>query len=67
MIYTQGMVVLDRKHQLNDQVNICKGFEADMYVVCQDHGMSIKKGQQGTIYVASTMQTVVVENIKEMV
>ena len=62
------MFVLDRTHQLNDQMNISKGFEADMYVVCQDHGMNIKKGQQGTIYyVASTMQTAVIESIKEMV
>ena len=58
--------MLDRKHQLDDQVNICKGFEADMYVVCHD-GTNIRKGQQGTVYVASTMQTAVVENIKEKV
>ena len=31
-----------------------------MYVVCHD-GTGIRKGQQGTIYVASTMQTAVVE------
>ena len=58
--------MLDRKHQLNDQVNICRGFEANMYVVCHD-GVDIKKGQQGTVYVASTMQTAVVESIKEKV
>ena len=37
-----------------------------MYVVCHD-GTNIKKGQQGTIYVASTMQTATVKNIKEKV
>ena len=60
------MVVLDQKHQLNDQVNICNGFEADMYVVCHN-GRNIKKEQQGTIYVSSTMQTAVIKEIKGMV
>lgn len=60
------MVVLDRNHRLDDQMNICKGFEADMYVVYHE-GTNIKKEQQGTIYVASTMQTAVIKDIKEMV
>lgn len=60
------MVVLDRKHQFDDQVNVCKKFEADMYVVCHD-GTNIKKGQQGTMYVASTMQAATIKQIKEKV
>ena len=60
------MVVLDQKHQLNDQANICNGFEANIYVVCHD-GTNIKKEQQGTIYVSSTMQTAIIKDIKGMV
>ena len=60
------MVVLDRKYKFNDQMKTCKGFEADMCVVCRD-GTDIKKGQQGTVYVASIMQTAIIEDIKEVV
>ena len=37
-----------------------------MYVVCHD-GTNIKKEQQGTIYVSSTMQTAIIKDIKGMV
>ena len=37
-----------------------------MYVVCHD-GTNIKKEQQGTIYVSSTMQTAIIKDIKGIV
>jgi len=58
--------VLDQKHQFDDKVNTCNRFEADICVVCHD-GTNIKKGQQGTVYVASIMQTAVIKDIKERV
>jgi len=57
------MVVLDCKHQCDELANTCKEFEADMCIVCHD-GACIKSGLQGTVYVAGTMQTAVIKEIK---
>ncbi len=49
--------------ELNDTSNSCMEFEADLFVLYST-GTGVKPGFQGTVYVASTMQNAVVQEVK---
>lgn len=59
----QGTVLLSPLVELNDTSNSCMEFEADLFVLYST-GTGVKPGFQGTVYVASTMQNAVVQEVK---
>ena len=49
---------------LDETANSCVEFEANLFILFST-GTGVKKGFQGTVYAASTMQNAVVQDVKE--
>jgi len=62
-VCVQGTVLLSPRVELSGGANSCMEFEAELFVLYST-GSGVKPGFQGTVYVASTVQNAMIQQVK---